>query len=138
MAEEKQLEVTGFKGVAGDDDGASIRLNLKRLQEEPVKLLLSRELGYQLALALLTACSAAAREPPRDPEVVELEVDRTDLRVTERRSCVLLEPDVEAVARPEWPLLLSAAASRELAANLMRAASAVESVEGAKIGVVVL
>ena len=70
---------------------------------------------------------------------VEWEVDRINLRVVEHSSCVLLELDGETHrAKAEWPLLLSAAASRELAANLMKAASAIEAIDDAKIGVVVL
>ena len=55
---------------------------------------------------------------------VHAHVDEADVRVTERAGCVVLEIDDGSKAR--IPLLLSAAASRELAVRLMKAADDAE------------
>lgn len=55
-------------------------------------------------------------------------VDEIDVRASAGESCVVLEiGDGSAGANVKLPLLLSAAASRELAANLIKAADDVEA-----------
>ena len=52
-------------------------------------------------------------------------IDEVDVRVSEGDLCVVLE--ICNGSKGQIPLLLSAAASRELAANLLKAADSVES-----------
>ena len=58
------------------------------------------------------------------PEEESAHIDEADVRVSEGGGCVVLEIDYGSKAR--MPLLLSAAASRELAASLMKAADDAE------------